>query len=139
MARARSLYQTALDVLGLTYPKAKLAATPPNPFGLDPLVEALRLHAQSNLRKLRLGRNIAGLERQLSPNSPPGPRSRHGNPRHTGTPCSSRGQGTHPTCLQMEAALLAALEKRDAESYNLLKAIQESNWPAKPSACRTCG
>src|SRR4029450_10981294 len=27
--------------------------------------------------------------------------------------------------IQMEAALLAALEKRDAESYNLLKAIQD--------------
>src|SRR4029434_127805 len=64
VARARTLYQTALDVLALAYPVAGSTAAPAPPFGLDPVVEALRLHAESNLRKLRLGCNITGLERQ---------------------------------------------------------------------------
>jgi hypothetical protein len=125
IARARTLYQTSLDLLELTYPAPDSKATQDNQFGLDPVVEALSLHAQSNLRKLRLGRNIAGLERQLSAElgdnavAPPQP-----TPYRYAT-LLARAKDLTQTSAQMEAALLAALEKRDAESYNLLKATQD--------------
>jgi hypothetical protein len=126
IARARTLYQTALDLLGLTYPAPSSTATQDNQFGLDPVVEALSLHAESNLRKLRAGRNIAGLERQSSADladdstvAPPQP-----TPYRYAT-LLARAKDLTQTSAQMEAALLAALEKRDAESYNLLKASQD--------------
>jgi hypothetical protein len=126
IARARTLYQTALDVLGLIYPPPGSTATQNNQFGLDPVVEALSLHAQSNLRKLRLGRNIAGLERQPFAESdddtaiaPPQPTS------YRYATLLARAKDLSQTSAQMEAGLLAALEKRDAESYNLLKATQD--------------
>jgi hypothetical protein len=126
IARARPLYQTALDLLGLTYPAAGSTADPAHPFGLDPVVEALRLHAESNLRKLRLGRNIAGLERQLSPELADGTAIAPPQPTpYRYAALIARAKELTQTAAQMEAALLAALEKRDAESYNLLKATQD--------------
>ena len=126
IARARALYQTAFDVLGLAYPAAGSTTTPASQFGLDPVVEALRLHGQANLRKLRLGRNIAGLDRQL-PSALAGGDAiapRQPTPYRYGA-LVARAKEFTQTAAQMEAALLAALEKRDAESYNLLKAIQD--------------
>src|SRR5262249_48454992 len=126
VARARALYQTALDLLGLAYPAAGAPATPANPFGLDPVVEALRLHAQSNLRKLRLGRNIAGLDRQRSPALAAGTAIAPRQPTpYRYAALIGRAKELIQTAAQMEAALLAALEKHDAESYNLFKAIQD--------------
>src|SRR5262249_19382461 len=126
VARARALYQTALDLLGLAYPAAGAPATPANPFGLDPVVEALRLHAQSNLRKLRLGRNIAGLDRQRSPALAAGTAIAPRQPTpYRYAALIARAKELIQTAAQMEAALLAALEKHDAESYNLFKAIQD--------------
>jgi hypothetical protein len=135
IARARALYQTALDLLGLTYPAPGPTPTPPapgatptpaNPFGLDPVVEALRLQADSNLRKLRLGRNIAGLERQPSPELAAGTAVAPRQPTpYRYAALVARAKELTQTAAQMEAALLAALEKHDAESYNLLKAVQD--------------
>ncbi len=126
VARARALYQTALDLLGLAYPAVGSTAAPANPFGLEPVVEALRLHAQSNLRKLRLGRNIAGLDRQLSPELAAGTAIAPRQPTpYRYAALIARAKELIQNAAQMEAALLAALEKHDAESYNLLKAIQD--------------
>jgi Tc toxin complex TcA C-terminal TcB-binding domain len=133
VARARTLYQTALDLLGSAYilkdnnSKPATGSSPPaNPFGLDLVVEALSLHAESNLRKLRLGRNIAGLERQLSADlaTETAVAPRQPTPYRYAA-LIARARDLTQTAAQMEAAMLAALEKRDAESYNLLKAIQD--------------
>ena len=111
---------------------------PPNP-----LLKSLRLRADLNLYKLRTCRNIAGMKRQLEP---------YAAPTDTTTGLPSIGAGgqlllpgvvrLQPTLYryqvlierakqlvqlagQIEAALLASLEKRDNEAFTLLKARQE--------------
>jgi hypothetical protein len=128
---ARALYQTALDLLGLTYPDTSSTAPPSKPdpsheFGLDPVVQALRLHAQLNLRKLHLGLNIAGLERQLSPELTAETAVAPQQPTpYRYAALILRAKELTQTSAQMEGALLTALEKFEAESYNLLKATQD--------------
>ncbi len=111
---------------------------PPNP-----LLNALRLRAELNLFKLRTCRNIAGLQRQLEPYVT-------STDTTSGLPTVGAGgqlllpgvvrlQPTlyrYPVLIerakqlvqlaaQIEASMLAALEKRDIEAYNLLKARQD--------------
>ncbi|MCI0627640.1 MAG: hypothetical protein L0387_39320 [Acidobacteria bacterium] len=111
---------------------------PPNP-----LLKALRFHAEVNLLKIRTCRNIAGKERQLEPYAA-------ATDTLTGLPIIGAGgnlvlPGTtvfRPTpyryaalierakqlvqlAMQIEAAMLSALEKRDVEAYSALKARQE--------------
>jgi len=111
---------------------------PPNP-----ILQALRLHAELNLHKLRSCRNIAGMERALEPYAAP-------TDTVSGLPAIGVGgqlvlPGTvtfRPTAYryttlverakhlvllagQVEAAMLAALEKLDAEAYSALKARQD--------------
>ncbi|MDQ3829140.1 MAG: hypothetical protein M3361_07485, partial [Candidatus Tectomicrobia bacterium] len=131
--RARALYSTALELLALPEIQPPGGGNPPNPFPPSPALQALRLRAELNLFKLRSGRNIAGIERQSAPDSP--------QPVTLGSlPVASDGGGLfRPTpyrysvlieraknlvgiAQQVEGAFLAALEKRDAETYNLLKA-----------------
>ena len=113
---------------------------PPNP-----LLKSLRLRAELNLYKLRTCRNIAGLKRQLEPYAAP-------TDTTTGLPTIGAGgqlllpgvARLQPTFYryqvlierakqlvqlsgQIEAALLASLEKRDVEAHNLLRARQELN------------
>jgi len=133
VARARALYQTALDLLGLEYPASGSTAAAPSDakddghkFPLDPVVDALRLHAKSNLRKLRLGFNIAGLARQVSPELAAGTAIAPSQPTpYRYAALIARAKELTQIAAQMEAALLAALEKRAEASYNLLKAIQD--------------
>jgi hypothetical protein len=111
---------------------------PPNP-----VPRSLHLYAELNLYKLRHCRNITGMEREIPP---------YGAPTDTlsGLPTiGESGQLVLPglapiattlyrydylverakhladRAAQMEAAFLAALEKRDAEYYNLMKARQD--------------
>lgn len=111
---------------------------PPNP-----VIKALKLHAELNLHKLRNCRNIAGMVRELEPYAAP-------TDTVSGLPVIGTGgqlllPGTsviRPTqyryavlverakqlvnlSQQVEAGLLSALEKRDEEAYRLLKARQE--------------
>jgi hypothetical protein len=111
---------------------------PPNP-----VLKALRLRVESNLFKLRNGRNIAGMQRQIEPYSAP-------TNTESGLPMIGAGgqlvlPGTitfQPTSYrfsallerakqlaqlsgQMEAAMLSAIERSEAEAYNLLKARQD--------------
>jgi receptor-binding and translocation channel-forming TcA subunit of Tc toxin len=111
---------------------------PPNP-----ILQSLRLHAELSLRKIRTCRNIAGLQRQVDPYAAP-------TDTFSGLPVAGpNGQiilpGTstiRPTlyryavlmerakqlvqlAAQIEAALLASLEKGAEAAYNLLKARQE--------------
>src|SRR5262249_37691590 len=113
---------------------------PPNP-----TPASLRQHAEVNLRKLRSGRNIAGMIRDLDP---------YAAPTNTATALPTIGAGGQlnlpgtvsiqptlyrytviierakqltQTAIQMEAAMLAALEKADDKAYGLLKARQDLN------------
>lgn len=109
----------------------------------NPVPFALALQAELNLFKIRSCRNIAGIQRELDPYAA-------ATDTTTGLPTlSSTGQLARTGRLvvpatqfryayiverarqlvslaqQTEASLLSALEKRDAEAYNLLKARQD--------------
>ena len=134
-SRARALYLSALELLGLN------ELRPPKDAGFapNPVVEALRLHAELNLFKLRDNRNIAGMQRQIE--TPPPTRMINSLPTVGGG-----GQlalpGVRPTpyrystlverakhlvalAQQIEAAYLSALEKTGAEGYTELRARQD--------------
>jgi hypothetical protein len=123
----------------LYQPKAPYSfCVPPNP-----VLKGLRLRADLNLDKLNNCRNIAGMEREQEPYEGP-------TDTVTGLPSIGAGgqlvlPGTRvfqPTpyrfsflierakhlvqvANQIEGSMLSALEKRDAEAYNLLKAKQD--------------
>jgi peptidoglycan hydrolase-like protein with peptidoglycan-binding domain len=111
---------------------------PPNP-----IIASLRLHAGLNLYKIRTCRNIAGDERQLEPYAAPvdvesglptigasGQISLPGTLVFRPTPYRystliERAKQIVGLAQQIEATFLSALEKRDAEFYQLLRARQE--------------
>jgi hypothetical protein len=111
---------------------------PPNP-----IVKALRLHAELDLFKIRNCRNISGMERALDTYAAP-------TDTQSGLPTiGAGGQLSLPSTVvlrptpyrysviierakqmvqlaaQIEGAMLSALEKRDAEAYSALKARQD--------------
>src|SRR5207302_3817478 len=113
---------------------------PPNP-----ILNALRLHAELNLFKLRTCRNIAGLKRELNIYSAP-------TDTKSGLPSIGAGgqlllPGTvtvlpslypYPVLIerakqlvqiaaQMEGLMLSAIEREDAEKQSLLQAKQQLN------------
>jgi hypothetical protein len=136
LPRARALYLSALDLLGQPVMPAS-----------NPMLEALRRHADLSLDKLRSGRNIAGMERP--PERDPAAETGTSEAMPDVVVIGSGGQlvlrqsvPLQPTpyryaalierakqlvgiAQQMEAAYLAALEKHDAEAYNLLRARQD--------------
>jgi peptidoglycan hydrolase-like protein with peptidoglycan-binding domain len=111
---------------------------PPNP-----LLNALRLQVELNLYKIRTCRNIAGMERQLDPYSAPtdtvsglpqigagGQLVLPGTVTLQPTPYRyqvliERAKQLVQMAAQFEVSMLSALEKRDAESYLVLKANQD--------------
>ena len=148
VARAAPVRATWLDTVASLRPAATLAgpgllgspdyAMPPNP-----TVESLSQHSALNLYKLRGGRNIAGMQRQLDPYAMP-------TVAGTGYPVIGVGgelqvpaQGFAPPtgyrssaliarakqlsqmASQIESTMLAALERKDAEYYTLLRARQD--------------
>ncbi|OWY63554.1 hypothetical protein B7486_52445 [cyanobacterium TDX16] len=114
-----------------------LGCIPPNP-----ILKALRLHAEVNLNKLRTCRNIAGLKRQLEPYAASADTT-------SGLPTIGAGGQLLPDttvlrptlysyatliertkqlvllAAQIESAMLSALEQRDLAAYLLLNARQE--------------
>ncbi|MEO1349513.1 MAG: neuraminidase-like domain-containing protein, partial [Cyanobacteria bacterium J06635_15] len=61
ITKARSLYLTALGLLDSPDMQPLDADSP---FPPNPVITSLKLHAETNLQKIRSGRNIAGLDRQ---------------------------------------------------------------------------
>jgi len=110
---------------------------------LNPVILALQSHAEVCLFNLRNCRNIAGLERQLDPYAAPtdvrsdlptigigGTLLLPGTASVLPTPYRystmiERAKQLVSQAQQLETAYLSALEKRDAEAYNLLKARQD--------------
>jgi hypothetical protein len=132
IARARALYGTALELLAL--PEMQPPTGPAaSPFPPNPVPQALKMRAELNLFKLRSGRNIAGIERQLTPLTQPAltldrlPATSDAGRFFKPTPYRyaaliERAKTLVSIAQQVEQAFLAALERRDAEVYNLLKA-----------------
>jgi len=132
--------------LDLLFGRSRTEHLPPNHYFCipdNPVISALRMRAELNLFKLRNCMNIAGMKRDLDPYAAP-------TDTVSGLPMIGAGgqlvlPGTvriKPTqyryeviierarqlvahAQQMEANFLAALEKRDAEYYNRLKARQD--------------
>jgi hypothetical protein len=141
LARARALYLTAQRLLfspDLDTPTATSSDAMVLP---NPLLDLLRLRVDIQLTKMRQGRNIAGMKRQieLPVSLPPSPNDLPtigaggqliipgARPVLRPTPyyfrvLMERSKQLVNIAQQIEAAYLAALEKRDAENYNLLKA-----------------
>ena len=134
--RARTLYANALDLLSA--PEMQQAPTAGN-FPQNPVPGSVRLRAELNLFKLRTGRNIAGLQRQVESTAVAG--STDGLPAldGAGRPVARAVSALRPTSYyysvlierakhlagisqQIEAAYLSALERTDAENYGLLQA-----------------
>lgn len=141
LARARGLYLTAQRVL--LSPDLDTPTNIPTDATVlpNPLLDLLRLRVEIQLTKMRQGRNIAGMKRQveLPVSLPPGPSDLPVigaggqliipgvRPVLRPTPyyfrvLLERSKQLVNIAQQIEAAYLAALEKRDAENYNLLKA-----------------
>ena len=129
--RARTLYATARELLRrpeLPPPGASEANGTILP---NPVLDALRQRVESRLTKLRQGRNIAGVRREAPVASGRRPAGGAGATVLKPTPYRfkvllERSKQLVAIAQQIEAAYLAALEKRDAETYNLLKAQQRS-------------
>jgi hypothetical protein len=133
LPRARAMYVTALDLLR----QPELQRPGDTPFPPNPVVQALQLHTEMNLYKLRNGRNIAGLERQPAPEELPASLlNSSGQLRRSAaialrpTPyryavLMERAKQLVTIAQQIEASFLSALERHDAEAYSLLKARQD--------------
>ncbi|MES9890841.1 MAG: hypothetical protein ABW165_07340 [Candidatus Thiodiazotropha sp.] len=109
----------------------------------NPIIEALQLRAELNLYKIRTCRNISGVERELDLYAAPtdtvsglpvigagGQLNLPGAVTFIPTPYRyaviiERTKQLVSLAQQVEAAFLSALEKRDAEFYNLMKARQD--------------
>jgi Tc toxin complex TcA C-terminal TcB-binding domain/Repeat of unknown function (DUF346) len=104
-------------------------ASPPSSFCVpaNQVLAALRTHAELNLYKLRHCRNIAGQEQQLEPYQTTGTNSTFALPPtpYRYSTLIDRAKQLTQLAAQAEAAMLSALEKHDAEAYNLLKARQD--------------
>jgi len=131
------LSSDGIDVAWAALPSPVFCVSP------NPILTGLRLHAELNLFKLRTGRNIAGMRRALDAYAAPTDQS-------SGLPViGADGELTMPglrpppptpyrysalvqqaqqlagQARDVEAMMLAALEKRDAEAQNLLRARQD--------------
>jgi hypothetical protein len=109
----------------------------------NPVIRGLRLRAELNLFKIRNCMNIAGMVRSLDPYAAPtdttsgvpvigpgGQLSLPGSARISPTPYRyqvivERAKQLVAYAQQIEANFLAAMEKRDAEYYNRMKAKQD--------------
>lgn len=136
IARARSLYLTALDLLELPemLPPDDPRAIGNPKLGPDtalenPAIAALRQHAKLSLEKLREGRNVAGLtrlQRTAEGAAAPFHRTVHARPTiYRYRVLIERAQRLVGIAQQIEASFLSAAEKADAEAYNLLQARQD--------------
>jgi len=121
LPRARALYLEALDLLGVQELKPQDQSYPANP-----VPRALRQHAKLNLFKMRDGRNIAGMLRQSDVGGTSGALVAPPQPTpYRYAVLMDRAKQLVTLAQQVESAFQSALEKRDAEAYNLLKAGQD--------------
>jgi hypothetical protein len=117
VGRARTLYETAEDLLNLPDMKPETGAS--IPFLPNPVWESLRLHAQANLSKIHNGLNIAGMlfaTPLLSEASTILPS------QYRYAALVERAKQLVGIAQQVESGFLATLERLDAETYSLMQA-----------------
>jgi hypothetical protein len=140
IARARSLYTTARDLLTLPDLELRTPADPSQVLLPNPVLEALRLRAEMQLAKLRQGRNIAGMKRTVeipAPSQTAGIQiSRDGEIRMPAvlrpTPyyyrvLMDRSKQLANLAQQIEATYLSALGQLSAEQYRRFEADNALN------------
>ena len=113
-ARARTLYETAADLLALDEAQPEAGPFPPNP-----LWHSLRQQAESSLGKIHRGLNIAGA---VNVALEAGDRESTLPSRYRYATLVERAKRLVDLAQQLEAALLAALEQRDAATYDAMRA-----------------
>ncbi|NOU13039.1 MAG: hypothetical protein HOO92_03580 [Methylococcaceae bacterium] len=118
VARARTLYETAIDLLDLNDVRPETGPT--IPFPANPVWQSLKLHAEANLAKIHNGLNIAGIRAAM--------------PLASGTPTIflpsqyryaflvERAKNLVGIAQQMESAFLTAVIQHDAEAYSRFQA-----------------
>ena len=117
-ARARTLYEAASDLLAM--PDVTPGAVGVSPFPSDPIWESLRQQAQSNLSKIHRGLSIAGV-----PAAELAGADRRGAflpSQYRYAVLIERAKNLVALAQQVESAFLAALEQRDAKTYDELQA-----------------
>jgi Tc toxin complex TcA C-terminal TcB-binding domain len=112
VVRARTLYETAADLLTLPDFRPEIG-----PFPANPVWESLRLHVQSNLAKIHNGLNIAGVPTTSGPQAAVFLPSQY---RYA--VLIERAKNLVGIAQQVESAFLSALERRDAETYSVFQA-----------------
>jgi hypothetical protein len=117
VGRARTLYETAEDLLNLLDMKPETGAS--IPFLPNPVWESLRLHARANLSKIHNGLNIAGMP-FATPVLSDASTSLPSQYRYAAL--VERAKQLVGIAQQVESAFLAAMERRDAEAYSLMQA-----------------
>jgi hypothetical protein len=115
VGRARTLYETADDLLNLSDVKPETGAS--IPFLPNPVWESLRLHAQANLNKIHQGLNIAGVPTVGLTSETAALPSQY---RYAAL--AERAKQLVGIAQQVESAFLTAMERRDAEAYSLMQA-----------------
>lgn len=116
VGRARTLYETADDLLNLSDVKPETGTSVP--FLPNPVWESLRLHARANLNKIHQGLNIAGVPTAgLTSETAAALPSQY---RYAAL--AERAKQLVGIAQQIESAFLAAMERRDAEAYSLMQA-----------------
>lgn len=145
MNLAGAMFPNIILNMLLTHPEGVYVPILSNYFCVpdNPVIRGLRLRAELNLFKIRNCMNIAGMTRSLDPYAAPtdttsgvpvigpgGQLSLPGSARISPTPYRyqvivDRTKQLVTYAQQIEANFLAALEKRDAEYYNRMKAKQD--------------
>ncbi|CUS38115.1 hypothetical protein COMA1_40418 [Candidatus Nitrospira nitrosa] len=117
VANARTLYETALDLLAV--PDLRPETGPTIPFPANPVWESLLLHAQTNLAKIHNGMNIAGV-RDVQIQTGEGATFLPSQYRYAFL--VERAKNLVGIAQQIESAYLSALQQGDEERYRQLQA-----------------
>lgn len=117
VTKARTLYETAMDLLSVTELRPETGST--IPFPANPVWESLQLHAQNNLAKIHNGMNIGGVRDVKAPN---GQASMLLPSQYRYAFLVERAKNLVGIAQQVEAAFLSALQQGDEETYRKVQA-----------------
>lgn len=112
-ARARTLYETAADLLALPEAQPEVGAN--IPFPANPVWDSLRSYGRAGLAKIHHGLNIAGTTTAGAAETVLPSQYRY-------SVLVERTKNLVGMAQQIEAAYLSALEQRDAKTYDALRA-----------------
>lgn len=117
VTKARTLYETAIDLLGV--PDLSPEIGPTIPFPANPVWESLKLHAHNNLAKIHNGMNIAGV-RDVQVSS--GHTTMLLPSQYRYSFLVERAKNLVSIAQQVETAFLSALQQGEEERYRQLQA-----------------